>query len=155
MISILDRLYIKLRGNEIKTGIRELRKIEIDEIYTIVNNECWSYGIQYQVIYKNSEILIMAIEGRKGEILFLYHKCIKEGKEKYLSLVNLSSKFDYYCCVYITTGETSRTFSTEGFDQKIKLVDSFHFVKGQIGFWGKAKDIFDKRNLFFLNYILD
>lgn len=155
MISILDKLYIKLRSKEVQIGIAKLRKIEIDEIYTIINNECWSYDIQYEVICKNSEILIMKIEGIKGEILFFYHKCVRDFREKYLSLISATSDYDYYCCIYITTGIFAKTFFTEGFEHKIKLIDSFHFVKGQIGIFGKARNVFDERKLVFLNYILD
>lgn len=130
-----DRLYYKVRRKEVNSSIRRLKKIKTGTILQCISKECWKSNIQYKVIIKNYDILLLYTMGTRKSILIMYHKTNKVNSEQ---LQNFEDCMTYYSVdrgVYIALGSFQEKYKLH---RKTKLVNGIAFVRFQIGFFRKT-----------------
>lgn len=159
MFKVWDIIYFKLKKRDIEEGKNNIRKIKIDNILNCITKNCWKYNIQYQVILKNNDILIIKIIGKSESILLKYHRVNMVFLFDFDSFINCIDYYNVKRAIYITTGQfhdrITRFFKGRSNKKDILLEDSFNFIKYQLGVTGKGKEILNNEKLKFFKYFPD
>jgi hypothetical protein len=130
-----------------------LKKIKIDTIYEILTKYCWKYGMQYDILVKNVELMIIRLCGSKEVILVSFSKAeivyVKEF-EQFTMQINM---YEGNKAVYITTGIFEEGIENNYKQFDVELVDGFHFIKSQIGITSNAEEVFKYNKFKFYRYL--
>lgn len=158
MIGLFNKIYLKLHFKDIKISKLILRKVSIEDIYLNINKSCWLYGIQQQIILKNSDRLIIELisASKKHKILLTYHRCEMVFEDDYDMFENYLYKYDIKKGIYITTGifeESLFKKSKHNFEKNIKLLDGTDFVIKQLCTIKNPNGRISKKTLNFLRYL--
>ncbi|WP_027626747.1 hypothetical protein [Clostridium lundense] len=144
MINIYDKVYFKLREKEVHKAKVIIKRLDIEEVNKRISKICWSSGIEYEIILKNSEILLLLLKGNKDKVLLKFEKKDMVFLEEFDSYLNFFYKYSANKGVYITTGvfeeKIKNRCSIISIYKKIKLVDKYNLIKDQLGIKGKATD---------------
>ncbi|GAA0733170.1 hypothetical protein [Clostridium oceanicum] len=133
-----------------------LKKVKVDEILNSIENSCWKYGIQYDILYKNSESVLLRLRRKKKIKILKYHKSQIVFEKDFKDFLNYMDKFEIDNGVYITTGVFTQEILNKVIHFKfknIKLVDNLSLIKKELGLKGKSNDMFKKPESVFLAYL--
>jgi hypothetical protein len=157
MLTLLNKVYYKLRKEEVEKASTRFKMIKIDTILQSLTKICWKYNIQYQVMIKTSDMLIIKLIGNQETVLFKYHKTDMVLRADVDFFMNQLDEYKTYKGVYLTTGKFEKLKGLRGRNLVIKrdciLEDSFAFVKRHIGIKGKAVRKFKIDKLNFFKYL--
>jgi hypothetical protein len=130
-----------------------LKKIKIDTIYEILTKYCWKYGMQYDILYKSVELMIIKLCGRREVVLISFSKADIVHMKEFEQFIMKINMYKGNKGIYITTGifEESIEKSYKQFD--MELVDGFHFIKSQIGIASNAEEVFKYNKFKFYRYL--
>ena len=149
---ILDSLYCKIRRKEIEKAITRVEKLKTSTFLQGLTRECWKNNIQYNIIYKNSEALMISVIGRKKNVLIKYHRINKVSLKYLEEFVTNMEQYESNKGIYISTG----CFEHECKEvRNVALIDCHKFIKDQLGAYGKTKDVFESKKLKFYLYLPD
>lgn len=156
-MELLNKLYYTVRKKEVEIAKRRLRKINIDVILKCISKSCWKYNVQYEVILKTAEILVIKIKGKKSNLILKYHICDLVFMEGYNSFMDYLFIYNRCMGIYITTGvfesKAIRASNSIFLHNKIRLENNITFIRKQLGLFGKANQIFKYRKLRFDRYL--
>ena len=135
-----------------------LKKIKIDTVFDAITKSCWKHGLQYETIIKNNEVIEIRLKSRREQVLFKFHKTDMVFVDDYEKFVLKMELLDIKRGVYITTGvfegkvvkNYRRVFP---FFNNVNIEDNVDFIKGQLGLWGKAAEVFKYKKLNFYRYL--
>lgn len=158
MTELFNKIYLKLHFSEIKIAKLILRKVSIEDIYSNISKSCWLYGIQQQIILKNSDRLIIELISisKKHRLILEYHRCEMVFEDDYDIFENYLCRYDVKKGVYITTGifeEYLFKKSRHNFQNNIKLIDGTDFVIKQLCINKNTNGRINKNTLSFLKYL--
>lgn len=146
-----------MRKDEIDRAVFKLKKIEIEDVLQGLTKICWKYNIQYHIIIKTHNTLIIKLRGTKETVVFKYHitnLVLRNEIEHFLNDLDVNKA---QRGVYITTGEFEfrERFSIKKLLSKrdIILEDNFDFIKSQLGMSKKAYYSFNADKLKFHKYL--
>lgn len=152
VIEIFDYLYFKLRKKQLLKAQTKLKKITIGTVFKKITNACWYNNVNYNVILKNSKVLIIILFGTKNNVLIRYHKKNIINVIDYKLFLNEIENQDIKKAIYITTGEFNEEIlkynSITYFNMKIRLEDSKHFLKNQLGIGNNCSHMCKKLNFY-------
>lgn len=153
----IDTIYYKLNKNKVEKAILKFKKISIDKVYEIVTRNCWEYGIQYEVIFKDKNQLEIKLIGRKEIYLIKFEKALAVDiidYDKFINLVNIVEASKGY---YITTGVFQQDVENKNnrllLLKKIKLINGYNFIKRQIWLNDKSLNHISYNKLHFFKYL--
>jgi hypothetical protein len=149
-----------LKKNEIRKAKLFLKKIRIETIFDILTKNCWKYDIQYELLIKKEDMLIIKLRGNKEYILLIFHKTDLVTIDEYTKFNILANCHRVTKAIYITTGCFHEAIQNEykdvlSFFCNVKLENGFRFIKGQLGLYGKAVKVFKYKKLDFFCYMPD
>ncbi len=135
-MKVFNYLYYAKNKKRIELSKSKLKRITIDTVYEIITKNCWKYGIQYEVVVKNKELLDIRLQGSKTSKLIRFHKNNMVFIQDYNNFKSLMYVLEVKKGIYITTGvfEEKVFKANHNFfnDKSIKLEDNFDFIKKQI-----------------------
>lgn len=157
MWGLLDWVYFKFHRNAIQTAKIRLKKISIETVLQCISKNCWRFGIQYEVLIKTSDTLVIKIRGKKQCILLRYHKADMVFYDDFCRFLNFLVAENIPKGVYITTGvfeeRILKVKSNPLFRKQIMLEDYRQFIIGQLLFTGQNSDRFKQKKLKFFKYL--
>lgn len=157
MRTLLNTIYCKLRKEEIEKARTKFKMIKIDTILQSLTRLCWKYNIQYEVIIKTSDMLIIKMIGMQETVVFKYHKTdmvLKEDIDLFMNEIDENS-----ACkgIYITTGKFQKIEGIQSKDitaaRDCILEDGTAFIRRHIGIKGEARRSFKIDMLNFFKYL--
>ncbi len=131
----LDKSYFNWKRSKLYKDKIKLKKISISEITENITKNCWNYNIQYQIILKNSDILLIKLIAKEKKLLLKYHKKDIIMLRDYEKFLNYLENYDVYRGIYITTGffEKQTYINVNNiFHKKVKKIDAYKFIRKQI-----------------------
>ncbi|AWI07015.1 hypothetical protein [Clostridium drakei] len=128
----MNNLFFKSCFTGQKTEFYEmkLKKVSINEISDSITKSCWNYNIQYEMILKDSNTLLIDLMGKEKEILLKYHKKDIITKNDYEGFINYLESYEIKRGIYITTGFFEK-YMYNNLHKKIKKIDIKKFIKKQ------------------------
>lgn len=157
MRTLLNKVYYKLRKEEIERASTRFKRIKIDTILLILTKICWKYNIQYEIMIKTSDMLTIKLIGNQETVMLKYHKTDMVLKDDVDFFMNELDENKAHKGVYLTTGRFEQPKGFRCRDLVIKkdcmLEDSFVFIKRHIGIRGKAASNFKIDKLNFFKYL--
>lgn len=157
MFTLLGEIYCKLRRKEIERALLKLRKIEVDDIFHGLTRACWKYNIQYTIIIKKYDMLIIKLIGEKEIVVFKYHIIKLVSKDEMDIFMNELDTNRAQRGIYITTGkfEVRERFSIKNIFLKkdVLFLDNLDFIKSQLGLRKKAFSYFKADNFIYFKYL--
>lgn len=157
-MNFIDEFYLKIRNKEIIKAKNKLKKLTINTIADNITKNCWKNNIQYDVILKNSDELLIKLEGRSKMWLLKYDKSAMVFYDEFDKFLNYMDIYKAEKGIYITIGvfEPKILKSCHHiFYSDVKLIDSIKFIKEQLGFRKKCEEIFKYGKLNFYAYFPD
>jgi hypothetical protein len=134
VVYILKKIYLRLKKYKFKVIRESLNEVDIDKITKGITKECWNYNIQYRIILKTSNFLIIKLTGQDKVTLLKYHKKEKVILWEYESFLQYLKKYDVNTGIYITTGtfeERINRCKIKVFNIKVYRVDGYKFIRRQ------------------------
>jgi hypothetical protein len=121
--------------------------LKIVKFHESLTKGCWEFGVQEKIFIKNNNMLEIKLSRGEKEVFIRFHKVFKVFLEDYEKFIYTLRKIDVYRGIYITTGEFDRDIINSysrlaDTYNKIILEDGISFGRKQIGWRGKARDIF-------------
>ncbi len=157
MRKLLSRIYYELRKEEICKASTRFKRIKIDTILQSLTKLCWKYNIQYEIIIKTSDVLIMKLIGVQETVVFKYHKTNMVVKEDIEFFMNELDEKKAQRGVYISTGEFQKVegsiLKSLFLKKDCMLEDSTAFIKRHLGMRGTAAKNFKTDRLNFFKYL--
>ncbi|MCM8711865.1 hypothetical protein M2651_12745 [Clostridium sp. SYSU_GA19001] len=157
MAQLLDFLYYKLREKEIERARIQLKIIKIDTILKYLTKICWKSNIDYKIIIKTSDMLIIRFTGIKETVLFKYHKAEMVLKEEMNFFVSKLDENKAHKGVYITTGKFEQTISYSRqnlfIKRNIMFKDGYSIIKEHMCILGENSDIIEVNKFNFIKYL--
>lgn len=143
----MDNIYCRIRREESEKLRRLIKRLKVVKFYESLTKGCWEFGVQEKIIIKNSEMLEIKLSRGEKELLIRFHKALKVLVVDYEKFINTLRENNIHRGVYITTGEFDRDiiknyYRLTGEDNIVTLEDGISFGRKQIGWSGKARDIF-------------
>jgi hypothetical protein len=151
---LFNHIYCSVRRKELEKAIAQVKKINVDTILQRLTKLCWKNNIQYKVLIKTREVLIMELIGSHQLVLFKYHKSELVSREEVDFFMGSIDENKAEKGVYITTGvfegKNKIICERKSCRRDVILEDCFSFAKAHIGIRGKAVRDFrpNKLNLF-------
>lgn len=159
MNSFINKIYLIIRKKEIFKAKIKLKKVKTDLVLKVLTKICWNCGIQYEIIIKRYDVLILKLTGKKENIIFKYHKTDMVFMEDYQRFLNYIDEYSAQKGVYITTGVFENKILSDLnhfiFNDKVKLVDCISFIRYQLGLFNDTYKAFTKDTLKFYRYLPD
>jgi hypothetical protein len=159
MNEIIDTIYGHMREKEVRVAKSRLKKIKIDNIFQSISKSCWCYGIKDEIIFKNYNMLLIKLTGKKGTIIIKYHRTDKVFIDELERLAKVMESQGVDRGVYITTGEFDSSIKKyclkSSFRKNVELVDYIKFIRKQLSLFGSAAERINKDNICFMEFIPD
>lgn len=159
MLNVIDEIYYRARSREIKKAEIKLKRTKTSSILQCLTKECWNSNIQYSIVIKTSDMLIVEIYGGECVELIKYQKVNKVMAIDIRKFLDLMDSRQAQKGVYISPGyfedKCYEAVSLCSSEKKIKLVNGFEFIKFQLGIMGTTRDIFEKKKIRFYKYLPD
>jgi hypothetical protein len=157
MLALFDTIYYNLRREEIEKASIRLKRIKIDTILQRVAKLCWKYNIQYEIILKTNEMLIIKLIGNIETVAFKYHKTDMVLRKEVDFFLSKLDEIRASKGVYITTGEFERIEKYRVrniFSKKDCILENkLAFIKKHLGLRGKAANELKIDRLKFYKYL--
>lgn len=157
MCTLLDSVYYKLRKEEIEKASTRFKRIKTDTILQNLSKLCWKFNIQYEIIIKTRDILVIRLTSERETVVLKYHNCSMVSKKEIDIFMSEIDKREAHRGIYITTGnfETKerQSFKNLFLKKDIMLEDCLSFIKGQLGLRGKTMQSFKTSRLNLLKYL--
>ncbi|MDP4144598.1 MAG: hypothetical protein Q8936_09010 [Bacillota bacterium] len=156
MYTIIDLVYLKLRRKEVAKAQKKLNKITISTIFKCIAKNCWENNINYEVLFRSSNILVIKIIGTREDIIIKYHRTDMVSQNDFIGLMQYMEENFVDKGVYITTGIFDRVVfrrKDKANLKKIKLENGIQFLKRHLGLLLKAEAIFNHKKFSFHEYI--
>jgi hypothetical protein len=157
MRTLLNKIYYELRKEEIERASTRLKRIKIETILQCLTKLCWKNKLQYEVILKTSDLLIIKMIGNRETVLLMYHKADIVLRSEIDSFMNQLDENRAQRGGYITTGKFQNTGRVHrkrlSFKKDCVLEDSTAFIKRHIGIKGKAASRLRINTLNFFKYL--
>lgn len=158
MLSVMDSLYCSIRREEFRKLSRIIRRLTVDKFYEVLTKNCWEFGIQYEILIKNNEILEIKLSGMKRQSILKYHTTAMVFEDEYEKFVNTLARHDIYKGIYITTGifdfeVIQKSKGVIPSKRKVKLEDCFSFYRKQMGLFRGADEVFKAKNFKLYRYL--
>ncbi|EES92283.1 hypothetical protein G8S49_12015 [Clostridium botulinum C] len=154
---LFNKIYFKRKKGEIRRGRSKLRRMKVDVILRILQKNCNNKQINYNVIEKNWDSILVLLKGKNDKILFKYHRTGMVFHEHYEEFLNQMKIYGGNKGVYITTGVFEvglhKMENRTWFYKKVLLEDYSYFLKKQLGLKGKISEIFKNKKLNFYRYL--
>lgn len=157
-MNFIDGLYTKIRSKEIIKAKNKLKKLTVNTITDTITKNCWKNNIQYDIILKNSEELLIKLEGRSKVWLLKYDKKAMIFYDEFDRFLNYMDIYKAENGIYITIGvfEPKILKSCHHiFFSDVKLIDNIKFIKEQLGYYKKCEEVFKYGKLNFYSYFPD
>lgn len=154
-MNFIDGLYAKIRSKEIIKAKNKLKKLTVNTITDSITKNCWKNNIQYDIILKNSEELLIKLDGRGKVWLLKYDKKTMIFYDEFDRFLNYMDIYKAEKGIYITIGffETKILKSCHHvFFNDVKLIDNIKFIKEQIGYCKKSDEVLKYGKLNFYSY---
>lgn len=157
MSALLNKIYYKLRKEEIEKASTRFKRIRIDTIQQSLSKLCWEYNIQYEIMIKTSDMLTIKLSGNRETVLFKYHNTKMVIRDDVDFFMNELDENKAHRGVYLTTGKFEKIQGQRcrglGIKNDCMLEDSFSFIKRHLGIRGKASRRFKIDKLNFFKYL--
>ncbi|WMJ79578.1 hypothetical protein RBU49_11930 [Clostridium sp. MB40-C1] len=152
---IINLIYFKLRGKEIKKSRYRLRRLKIGTILGIIMRNCKEKQITWSVIEESKVELVVELIGKKEKVLLKYDRRDMIFHDEYYNFVANLKKTGIEKGVYITCGlfEENIHSNRNIFHKEITLHDYAYFMKNQLGLRGKYTDVFRNKKINFYKYL--
>ncbi|KAJ52884.1 restriction endonuclease Mrr [Clostridium tetanomorphum] len=159
MKGIYNKIYFKLRKKEVERGKIILKRIDLEDVNKRISKICWNNGIEYSIILKKSDILLLSLKGSKELVVLKFTKKDMTFAEEFDSFLDFFYKYDANRGIYITTGVFEEKIRYKcnyiPMYKKIRLVDKYSFIKEQLGIGGKALEELKENKLKLYRYLPD
>ena len=155
-MNFIDTLYVKIRSKEIVKAKSKLKKLTVNTITDSITKSCWKNNIQYDIILKNSEELLIRLEGRGKVWLLKYDKKAMIFYDEFDRFLNYMDIYKAENGIYITIGvfEPKIIKSCHHiFLNDVRLIDNVKFIKEQLGYCKKCEEVFKYGKLNFYSYL--
>jgi hypothetical protein len=132
---LLDKSYFNWKKTKLYKAKIKLKKISISEISDNITRNCWKYNIQYQIILKSSDTLLIKLIGKEKKLLLKYHKKDVVMFTDYERFLNCLENYELERGIYITTGFFKKqTYNNINniFHKRVKKIDADKFIRKQI-----------------------
>jgi hypothetical protein len=121
----------------------QFKKINIDSILESLTRICWKNNIQYRILFKTKNTLIMELAGNKQIVLFKYQRADVVSRQEVDFFMSCMDESRANKGVYITTGifekRSSMSYRKTTAKKDIILEDSYIFTKSHIGIAGDGE----------------
>ncbi len=152
----LYHIYYWIRKKEIDKAKLKLKKVKTDVVFQAITSNCWKMGIQYDVVIKTADVVIVKFRGSRKNIILKYHRTDMVFVEEVNAFRALIEDSGAEKGIYITTGcfegKVYKVKSTHLF-QNYKLVDGVHFLSYQLGLVGSYLECLTRKKLKFYKYM--
>jgi hypothetical protein len=161
MLRVFDIIYFKLRKKDIEKAKKRFKKLTISKFFEILTKDCWKYNVQYSIIIKTVDLLIVNLTGRRNSYIFIFNKTELVIYEDYRRIVKMIDNYYIKKCIYISTGNFENRIFEEykriprKYKRYLKLIDGFHFIKEQLGWKKNINGILNQYKLKLLGYLPD
>lgn len=112
----------------------KLNRIKIDAITRNITQSCWNYNIQYKILLKTSDLLLIKLIGDNKRVLLKYHKKNKVELREYEKFLYDLDQFNVEKGVYITTGIFDckiDEYDSGIFNRKVQRINNTKFIRRQ------------------------
>lgn len=150
------KVYFKLIKADESKVFSMLNKLSIDKIFHDLVKVCWKNNIQYHVILKNNEVLMMYLTGRKDSVLLNFSKEKMIFEETFEYFLTQTLKYNPKRSIFITVGIFENKIiksPTLVIHKNIKLVDRYTFIRHQVGFTGNIYNNLKENDFKFYRYL--
>lgn len=161
MLRIFDIIYFKIRKKTIVKVQRRFKKLTVSKIFEVLTKECWENNIQYSIIIKTVDLLIVNLTGRRSSCIFIFSKIDIVTYDDYRKIIRMVSNYYIKKCVYITTGSFQNRILHEykiiprKYKSYLELIDGLHFIKEQLGWKKNLNEILNQYKIKLLSYLPD
>ncbi|NMM63243.1 hypothetical protein HBE96_11245 [Clostridium sp. P21] len=135
MRGLLEKWGFSGEKSELYRAKTKLKKVSINEVLNNITKSCWNYNIQYEIILKNSDKLIIKLIGREKKLLLKYHKKDSIMMRDYEEFLNWLEHCKIERGIYIATGFFEKKIYSDEcnlFHNKVKKIDVEKFIKKQM-----------------------
>ncbi|MDP4090643.1 MAG: hypothetical protein Q8930_15435 [Bacillota bacterium] len=158
MLSILDSIYCGIKRDEIRKLGKTIQRLSVNSFYEILTKDCWEFGIQYETLVKNNEVLEIKLWGVKRRNIIKFHRCAIVSVEELDKFVNTLERHEVNRGIYVTTGSFELNIIRKQKKAipskvKVKLEDGFSFYRKQAGWLGNAVEALKIQNLKLYRYL--
>jgi hypothetical protein len=158
LLSVVDNLYNVVRKKEIIRLRKIIRNLKVDLFYAALTKGCWKFGIQYEILVKNIDVLEIKLRRGKKELIIKFHKTLMVFMEDYDRFLATLKRYEVSRGIYITTGVFEQKIINSyrrgvSFDNKVKLEDMTSFGRGQLGWNGRSEDVLKEKTLKLYKYL--
>lgn len=154
-VYLIDEIYFKLRKDEVLKAKARLKKISINTVTDNISKNCWKYDMQFEVVFKNGDEVVVKMMGKKKSRLLVYDKSNIVFTEKFDSFLNMMDNYGADDGIYITTGvfegKIMDSFN-HFFHSDVKLIDEIKFIRQQLGCQNKCNEVFKYGKMNFYKY---
>ena len=150
------RIYFELTKVDKNKVFLMLNKLNIDKILNNLVKVCWKNNIQYEVIFKNNEVLMLYLNGKSDSVLLAFSKEKMIFEETFECFLTQVLKYNAKKAIFITMGIFDTKIiknPTLVIHGNIKLIDKYTFVRHQLGFSGDICNDLRESNLKFYRYL--
>lgn len=150
------KAYFKLIKADESKAFSMLNKLSIDKIFQGLVKVCWKNNIQYHIILKNNEVLMVYLTGKKDSILLNFSKEKMIFEETFECFLAQTLKYNPKQSIFITVGIFENKIiksPTLVIYKNIKLVDRYTFIRHQVGFTGNIYNNLNENNFKFYRYL--
>lgn len=150
------KAYFKLIKAEENKALSMLNKLSIDKIFHSLVKVCWENNIQYHVVLKNNEALMMYLSGKEDSVFLNFSKEKMIFEEIFECFLTQALKYNAKKSIFITMGIFDNKIiksPTLVVHRNIKLIDRYTFIRHQIGFTGDIYNDLKENNFKFYKYL--
>ncbi|MBM7871885.1 hypothetical protein JOC70_003397 [Clostridium pascui] len=150
------KVYFKLIQVDENKAISILNRISTDKIFHNLIKVCWKNNIQYRVVLKNNEILMMYLEGKEDSVFFNFSKEKMIFEETFECFLTQALKYNAKKSIFITMGIFENKIiksPTLVIHRNIKLIDRYTFIRHQVGLSGDIFNSLKENNFKFYRYL--
>lgn len=150
------KVYFKLIKADESKALLMLNKLSIDKIFHELVKECWKNNIQYHIIFKNNETLMMYLTGEEDSVLLNFSREKMIFEETFECFLVQSLKYNAKKSIFITIGIFDNKIIKSPalvIHKNIKLIDRYTFIRHQVGFAGDIYSNLKENNFKFYRYL--
>lgn len=158
MLSLIDSLYCSIRKDEIRKLRKIMRRLTVENFFEALTKSCWEFGIQYEILIKNNDLLELKLSGLRRQNIVRFHRCDMVFTDDYERFINTLVRNDVNKGIYITTGvfefkivKSHKKLTPS--NRKVRLEDCISFCRKQMGFFKREAKILKTRNLRLYRYL--
>ncbi|MBU5592068.1 hypothetical protein KQI89_09825 [Clostridium sp. MSJ-4] len=156
-MQLLYNIYYKFNKEKVETSKKYLKLIKIDKVYDLIIKNCWKYSVQYEIVFKNQEVLEIMLYGRKKSTFLKFHITPIVFYEDYTHFLWKAHNMNCNKAYYINTGIFEKNILTnynkDYWSRYVSLEDANKFIEKQIMMHPKHKPYLNIKYIDFCRYI--